>query len=270
MADFVCAHCDKAFKASPSRRPSAVEGKPVYCSRTCYLAATENRVTRVCEACGAEFEVHNSKTVSGHGKYCSESCKYAHFQKHLMAGEWRACLTCGTSFYAKRHKIERENPLYCSSECRGLGQREQVTLECRHCGASFERPPSVIEHGGGSYCSKKCQLADYAGESNPNWRGGIDSHERRRALEAELPATLTEEQWNMLLDAYGHKCAYCGEHPENGGALHKEHVVPVSRGGGYTLENIVPACGSCNSRKHARVPGEGGIRFRRYVCVTFW
>jgi 5-methylcytosine-specific restriction endonuclease McrA len=34
--------------------------------------------------------------------------------------------------------------------------------------------------------------------------------------------------------------------------LTQEHVIPVSRGGGTTAENIVPACGKCNSSKKDR------------------
>jgi 5-methylcytosine-specific restriction endonuclease McrA len=32
-------------------------------------------------------------------------------------------------------------------------------------------------------------------------------------------------------------------------ALHRDCVLPVSRGGRYTLDNIAPACRSCNASK---------------------
>ena len=40
--------------------------------------------------------------------------------------------------------------------------------------------------------------------------------------------------------------AYCGA---AGGSLQKDCVLPLSRGGRYTLDNIVPACRSCNTSK---------------------
>jgi len=50
-------------------------------------------------------------------------------------------------------------------------------------------------------------------------------------------------------------CAYCGDHlPEQ--ALQCEHVVPESRGGGWTWMNLVTSCGPCNGRKAARTPEE--------------
>jgi 5-methylcytosine-specific restriction endonuclease McrA len=56
---------------------------------------------------------------------------------------------------------------------------------------------------------------------------------------------LTDEQWAALVEAWG-GCAYCGS---NGGALQRDCVLPISRGGRYTLDNVVPACRSCNASK---------------------
>ena len=39
-----------------------------------------------------------------------------------------------------------------------------------------------------------------------------------------------------------------------------DHVVPFSRGGANTINNIVMACRSCNSRKATRMPHEYAIR----------
>jgi 5-methylcytosine-specific restriction endonuclease McrA len=56
---------------------------------------------------------------------------------------------------------------------------------------------------------------------------------------------LTEAQWRALRDAWG-GCAYCGA-DEPG--LQKDCVIPILRGGRYTLANAVPACRSCNAGK---------------------
>lgn len=69
---------------------------------------------------------------------------------------------------------------------------------------------------------------------------------RRRARRvAASGSDLTEEQWHRILDAWA-RCAYCGA---DGAALQKDCVLPISRGGRYTLENVVPACRSCNASK---------------------
>lgn len=48
------------------------------------------------------------------------------------------------------------------------------------------------------------------------------------------------------------KCAYC----EKSGELHRDHVVPRSRGGPDNAANIVMACQSCNSSKGDQLPSE--------------
>jgi len=56
---------------------------------------------------------------------------------------------------------------------------------------------------------------------------------------------LNDEQWTELKAAWG-GCAYCGAKDK---PLQRDCVLALSRGGRYTLENIVPACGSCNASK---------------------
>jgi 5-methylcytosine-specific restriction endonuclease McrA len=56
---------------------------------------------------------------------------------------------------------------------------------------------------------------------------------------------LNGEQWTALQIAWG-GCAYCGAVDK---PLQRDCVLPISRGGRYTLDNVVPACASCNRSK---------------------
>ena len=53
-------------------------------------------------------------------------------------------------------------------------------------------------------------------------------------------------------------CQYCGHHAEN-----VDHVIPRSRGGTHTWENVVASCRHCNARKENRLHAEVGLRLRR-------
>ena len=53
----------------------------------------------------------------------------------------------------------------------------------------------------------------------------------------------------------GHKCQYCGSSHD----LTLDHVLPRSRKGGTTWENLITACKSCNMRKGNRLPDEAGM-----------
>jgi hypothetical protein len=56
---------------------------------------------------------------------------------------------------------------------------------------------------------------------------------------------LTVAEWDALQVAWG-GCAYCGAADQ---PLQRDCVLPISRGGRYTLDNVVPACRSCNASK---------------------
>lgn len=73
----------------------------------------------------------------------------------------------------------------------------------------------------------------------------------RKTRQQDLPATLTSEQWRETLEGTDYKCVYCGAPWE-----HQDHFVPVSMGGGFTVNNVVPACGECNRKKNGLHPFE--------------
>ena len=74
-----------------------------------------------------------------------------------------------------------------------------------------------------------------------------------RARKANAPINdFTAAQWREMQGAYDHRCAYCGKRAK--GKLTQDHITPLSKGGSHTVSNIVPACRSCNSQKHAGPP----------------
>ena len=57
-------------------------------------------------------------------------------------------------------------------------------------------------------------------------------------------------------------CQYCGVVLPSG-ELTLDHVIPRSRGGNSTWENLVACCHDCNNRKGSRTPEEAGMRLVR-------
>lgn len=55
----------------------------------------------------------------------------------------------------------------------------------------------------------------------------------------------------------GGRCRYCGRAYH---AMTLDHILPKSRGGGNTLENLALCCFACNNRKGNRTPAEAGMR----------
>ena len=56
-----------------------------------------------------------------------------------------------------------------------------------------------------------------------------------------------------------HRCQYCGDKER----LTMDHVLPKSRGGKDSWDNLVTACVPCNNRKGSRTPEEAGMELAR-------
>ena len=86
---------------------------------------------------------------------------------------------------------------------------------------------------------------------NPERKSALDrkATHKRRSMIRGLVYTFTPNHWQQCLTHFNHQCAYCGSTE----SLEQEHVIPVSRGGHYTPDNIIPACRSCNASKNNKI-----------------
>jgi 5-methylcytosine-specific restriction endonuclease McrA len=64
----------------------------------------------------------------------------------------------------------------------------------------------------------------------------------------------------LLRDRY--TCQYCGKTLPSG-ELTLDHVIPRSRAGESSWENLVASCNPCNNRKGSRTPEEAGMRLHK-------
>jgi len=162
--------------------------------------------------------------------------------------------------YAKQDRLrnpekfkERDRKYYLKNKQKKLNYQRQYRLD----------NPDAVRQAERKWREKN---REYVSQKSKEWR--IKNHERyrenirrwqkenpdkkrgyyhtREAMKKDLPETLTVKQWHLCKGYFNHSCAYCGKHLKR---LHQEHFVPVSKGGGYTANNIIPACKSCNSSK---------------------
>ncbi|MEU0496077.1 HNH endonuclease signature motif containing protein [Mycobacterium sp. NPDC006124] len=77
-----------------------------------------------------------------------------------------------------------------------------------------------------------------------NSRRARAARRRKRRMDG-AQNDLTTEEWTAIRALWG-GCAYCGAGDR---PLQRDCVMAISRGGRYTLDNVVPACAACNASK---------------------
>lgn len=100
------------------------------------------------------------------------------------------------------------------------------------------------------------------------------SKRRKAMMRDSVAIQITGKQIRARFAQFDHCCAYCGAD----GDLHIEHVVPISKGGGHAIGNIVPACKDCNYSKRDRdaeqwyrqQPFYSDLRWRKICRVLGW
>jgi HNH endonuclease len=80
---------------------------------------------------------------------------------------------------------------------------------------------------------------------------------KRRALKLKSSSIDNLKEITLWIESWKYKpivsCHWC--HKEIPGTLaHADHIIPLSRGGTHTLDNLAVSCISCNQRKHNKLP----------------
>lgn len=163
----VCTHCGEWKPASEFKRVSGQPHKLRAWCKPCTIAYQQRyrdkRVTRVCSACGNEYQCRNAQS-----KYC-ESCGTARRLANLEQGEKMrlVCKQCGCSFPS-----DRSNKQYCTRACKTLALRGKPNKKrggtypkawraairaCPGCGKEF-RAVKDTKRKKQYYCSHNCYL----------------------------------------------------------------------------------------------------------------
>lgn len=72
-----------------------------------------------------------------------------------------------------------------------------------------------------------------------------------------LPYQMIDLSRKNIMRRDSFKCQYCGSRTHN---MTIDHVIPKSRGGNESWENLVAACIRCNNRKGNRTPDEANMK----------
>lgn len=199
-----------------------------------------------CSKCGEykEFsEFHKSKSSKdGYKSWCKECRKQETLEYRVKNRD--KLLENKKKWYRDTKELKREE--------RNQNEKEKMVKTCSKCN-EVKNIEHFRQRANGGYYSicKVCENIknkEYR-KNNPETINKLRViHEnRRRSIKNNLSNNFTTKQWKECKDYFNNSCAYCGREMKN---LTQDHFIPVSKGGTYSKENIIPACRSCNCKKH--------------------
>lgn len=290
----VCRRCGELIPRT--RRSDAL-----YCSKRCHDNAYWDRhgerfkvqrraetakkplVLKSCLNCGKEFPQGRIDQV-----YCSQKCN-ARMWEVRHSGEiskrrqeqkddrlrrrleraatsipiLRTCAADGCNITSADDKSFKTG--YCNThylrEFRARKRAAALGLRtCPQCGADISRSRTNAV-----YCSSRCSQRFNAAKDRDTKRIRKRFNQNvRRARKYNNPGYVefSLEQGLEVVAVFDSKCAYCGEKSD---ALQMDHVMPLARGGPHCLENITPACLTCNTSKHDSTVDEWRARQARDI-----
>jgi predicted nucleic acid-binding Zn ribbon protein len=270
-----CVICGKEFE--PTRREQAC------CSLACSkrkggdtLSEKAPQHIYTCQHCGREYVAKAKERDT----YCSNECRYAHRAASRPENAARrqakqeakrqarqdalhgVCSECGQEFEKKcasqricsEECIKARNARKFREEKARLGRNAGRIrlLVCEECGAKFEH---TIYNAIPKCCSERCSRKNWE-RQNPAAAASIrrrSAHKRRAMKYGNGPLDSIDPY--IVYERDDWMCGICGlrvdpdlscPHPHSASL---DHIIPLSKGGTHTWDNVQLAHLLCNSRK---------------------
>ena len=224
--------------------------REAYCSAACSLKYGVSRGPFTCQKCGV---VYHTKRSDGQGQqYCSRECGWQDTRRLSddpsvcvprqcrVCEKWMASrFVCGDECEREwnRRTYKRHDPIEY--------RRKHKPVVCRGCGSVF-----TPLKGARVWCSTKCQSKGY-------------NDSRVRSMRREGARVDQINRFDVFVAARW-RCALCGiavtrTHRNADDSPELDHIVPLSKGGGHTHDNVQLLCRRCNNVKGARLPSVASL-----------
>lgn len=238
MNNNTCSECGKQLNARQKK----------YCSMNCLTESKRTLVNIDCEHCGKNFFPKNR-----YKKYCSPSCGSSSRKTFTNEEYLEMIKDISVDGYANTSDLPGRLDVIIRKRfgswmdaCLAAGVKPFGSKN-KHCGVCNEE--LELDRGRRTkYCGEECSH-----EANHN-RWIDNTHRRKRAMED----TETEKIDRLLVfERSSWSCHICGDkvnrenkHPHLGSPS-MDHVVPLSKGGSHTYDNVKLAHLGCNISKGA-------------------
>lgn len=184
---------------------------------------------------------------------CKRELTLAHFNKNKknkdgLRGECRECQAKQKREYREKNKekISKYNKEYSKKYNKDYIRKNKDILNEKKRKWYEENREEILKYKIEYRENNKRKILEYnRAYSKKNRDRLLIWAQKRRTIKKKLPSELTEEEWENTKRYFDNSCAYCGRKVP----LSQEHFIPLSKGGEYTVNNIIPSCKSCNSSK---------------------
>ena len=165
--------------------------------------------------------------------------------EYRAGSRWLCRCDCGRETVVKADNLKRARSCGCQQYAKRYVTAEQQRAAALRWRMKKRAKPSFQRWLAEYRRSPRTQ--EWHREYRQSAHGLAKLAERASARRARLRGAtcdFDQRRWRLLVEAYDGHCAYCGHAAD----LTEDHIIPVGEGA-HTLDNIVPACRSCNSRK---------------------
>lgn len=250
-----CEHCGEPFSGGAHNRRFCSDQCPRKAHRKVYDRSA-TLPTCTCQNCGTEYRPKRPERTT----FCSRECSIARTvrdaQNKTDADAMRvrvrvkrkSCAYCDFRFSTASGRA------FCSDACATASQSRRKVLAqlsdgsiyrgprvCPECSVTFV-PPYGRAHA--RYCSNYC--------SQRNTRRTARARRRARMRGAANDNinpfdVFARDGWKCRLCGVRTPRSLRGTHDDRAPEL--DHIIPLAKGGGHTLENVQCSCRKCNGEK---------------------
>lgn len=197
-----------------------------------------------CKLCGKDF-IKNHFNQALCSLYCKKISRALVLKKHKATDKWQASNKRWQSSekFKSNEKIYRQKPLAKKKAIVRSTKSLKGSPEPQEKKRLRDREFAKTEKGRAlnRLARKKYNQTDKCKIVRKNAKA------KRRTLEKSGKISL--EQWSEILAKNNHQCVKC----KTDKRIEMDHIIPLSKGGAHSVENIQPLCRSCNASKGNKI-----------------
>jgi hypothetical protein len=203
--------------------------------------------TKKCSTCNVEKDTSEfnkqTRSKSGFKSECRE-CQHLNYLAN------RDAIIAAAKKYDSEHKEQRKENVRRYGE---LHREERILY---HRGYRIKNYTERIQKDREYYAAHREHALETVKKYNKTPKGKLivaKSRHNRQKHHKINDCSLTLEQWNKIVLLQRNTCAMCGIEFTDECKPTKDHIVPLSKGGGLTFENTQALCRSCNCKKNDKL-----------------